>query len=168
MALRQQIEQDLRHRGSAIMQSLSLFDSPDALENSPQQDTQAASSWTVWLITSCMGISNPELRCPSDRFPYRTSWVCVHCKWECAEREMEWMELEDRHQFTPQRPVAGLVTIFHKRTRREQCLDDGPTSIKRRRRDPAFQQVNATQQPTQSKTKLKCMLEKEIPYARVV
>ncbi|CAE7567214.1 GIP, partial [Symbiodinium necroappetens] len=54
--------------------------------------------------------------------------------------------IQDQHQFIPHGPVAGLITIFQNRTIEEAA------------------RVHATQQPTESKTKRKRMLEKEIPY----
>ena len=106
----------------------------------------------------------PEPRYPSDHFPYRTSWVYVHGKWECTEKEVRWVDLEDQHQFIPHGPVAGLITIFQSRTRKDQCLDDVPANIKRRKTLGKAASVHAVHQPTESKTKLKRMLEKEIPY----
>ncbi|CAE7911421.1 RE1, partial [Symbiodinium necroappetens] len=57
-----------------------------------------------------------------------------------------------------------LITIFQSRTRQDHCLDDVPASLKRRKRMTESAPVHAVHQPTQSKTKLKRMLEKEIPY----
>ena len=79
----------------------------------------------------------PEPRYPSERFPYRSSWVYVQGQWECCEKEVNWMELEDQHQFIPNGPVAGLIAVFQNRTRREHCLDDVPANIKRRRKEPS-------------------------------
>ena len=110
---------------------------------------------------------SPEPRYPSERFPFRSSWVYAHGQWECCEKEVKWMDLEDQHQFIPNGPVAALITVFQSKTRREQCLDDVPVNIKRRRKDPQVHQVNAVTPNTQSKTKLKRMLEKEIPYASI-
>ena len=80
---------------------------------------------------------------------------------------MRWAELEDQHQFIPQGPVAGLITIFQSSARKAHCLDDVPASLKRRKRMTESAPVHAVQQPTESKTKLKRMLEKEIPYSNI-
>ena len=59
-----------------------------------------------------------------------------------------------------------MNTILHNRTRREQCLADVPANIKRCRRGPAPQQVNAAQQP-KAKRSLSACWKKEIPYASI-
>ena len=109
----------------------------------------------------------PEPRYPGERFPYRTSWVWANGSWERIENEVKWIDLEDQHQFIPQGPMAGLITIFQSRTRRDQCLDDVPFGVKRRKKEQPPEQINVTQGNTQSKTKLKRMLEKEIPHASI-
>ncbi|CAE7195067.1 RE1 [Symbiodinium sp. CCMP2592] len=118
-------------------------------------------SYKAWAFRT------PEPRYPGERFPYRTSWVHVDGRWECVENEVKWMELEDQHQFIPQAPVAGLITIFRNRTRKDAALDDVPLSVKRRRQQPPSQQVHVANVGSQSKTKLKRMLEKEIPYVTI-
>ena len=35
----------------------------------------------------------PEPRYPGEHFPFRTSWVYAHGKWECAEHEVRWAAL---------------------------------------------------------------------------
>ena len=109
----------------------------------------------------------PEPRYPGERFPYRTSWVWANGSWERIENAVKWIDLEDQHQFIPQGPMAGLITIFQSRTRRDQCLDDVPFGVKRRKKEQPPEQINVTQGNTQSKTKLKRMLEKEIPHASI-
>ncbi|CAE6970895.1 RE1 [Symbiodinium sp. CCMP2592] len=118
-------------------------------------------SYKAWAFRT------PEPRYPGERFPFRTSWVHVNGHWECVENEVKWMELEDQHQFIPQAPVAGLITIFRNRTRKDVVLDDVPLSVKRRKQQSPPQQVHVANAGSQSKTKLKRMLEKEIPYANI-
>ena len=110
---------------------------------------------------------SPESRYPAQRFPWRTSWGFVGGEWKCLESEVKWMELEDHHQFIPGGPASILITIFQSRTRKDACLDDVPVSVKRRKAQPDPHPVNAVQHSgnqTQSKTKLKRMMEKEIPF----
>ena len=116
-------------------------------------------SHRVWAFRT------PDPRYPGERFPFRTSWGYRQGRWICFEREVKWRELEDHHQFVPEGPVAGMVTIFQSRTRRESCVDDVPATLKRRKGEPVANQVNAVyQQKTTSKNKLKRMMEKEVPY----
>ncbi|CAE7707379.1 RE1 [Symbiodinium sp. CCMP2592] len=116
-------------------------------------------SHKVWAFRS------PEPRYPGERFPYRTTWACHQGQWKCLEKEVKWAELEDHHQFIPGGPAAGLITIFQSRTRKEMCLDDVPQNVKRQKRQVGEAPVHAVSfKKTESKTKLKRMMEKEIPY----
>ena len=63
-----------------------------------------------------------------------------------------------------------MITVFQSRTRREQCLDDVPAHVKRRRGDPASDHmvhVATTRDKPQSQNKLRRMMEKEIPYEMI-
>ncbi|CAE7260901.1 RE1 [Symbiodinium sp. KB8] len=116
-------------------------------------------SHKVWAFRS------PEPRYSSDRFPYRTSWACHQGQWTCLEREVKWADLDDQHQFIPGGPAAGLITIFQSRTRKEMCLDDVPFRVKRQKRQEGEAHVHAVAfNKTESKTKMKRMMEKEIHY----
>ena len=118
-------------------------------------------SYKAWAFRS------PEPRYSSERFPWRTSWACINGEWRCLENEVKWLELQDCHQFVPQGPASILITIFQNRTRKEMCLDDVPHDVKRRKAQPQPHQTHAVYQgkkQTQSQTKLKRMMEKEIPY----
>ena len=78
---------------------------------------------------------------------------------------MKWADLDDQHQFIPGGPTAGLITIFQSRTRKEMCLDDVPFRVKRQKRQEGEAHVHAVGfDKTESKTKMKRMMEKEIPY----
>ena len=118
-------------------------------------------SYKAWAFRS------PEPRYSSERFPWRTSWACINGECRCLENEVKWLELQDCHQFIPQGPASILITIFQNRTRKEVCLDDVPHDVKRRRAQPQPHQTHAVyhgKKQTQSQTKLKRMMEKEIPY----
>ena len=119
-------------------------------------------SHKVWSFRS------PEPEYESHKFPFRTSWVYREGKWECLERQVKWLELEQQHQFIPNGPAAGLITIFENRNRKEVCLDDVPMGVKRRKATSSDAHVHAVyQKATQSKNKLKKMMEKEIPFDKI-
>ena len=81
------------------------------------------------------------------------------------EREVEWADLEDQHQFIPGGPAAGLITIFQSRTRNEMWLDDVPYRVNRQKRHDREAPVHAVSfKKTESKTNMKRMMEKEIPF----
>ena len=108
-----------------------------------------------------------EPRYPAERFPWRTTWGYISGEWQQLETEVKWRDLDDCHQFIPNGPAGILITVFQSRTRKETCLDDVPHHVKRRRTPGPPQQVHATCHgvgKTQSKTKLKRMMEKEIPF----
>ena len=108
-----------------------------------------------------------EPRYQAERFPWRTTCGQVGGEWKCLESEVKWMDLQDHHQFVPGGPANILITVFQNRTRREGCLGDVPVSVKRRKPSEQVQPVNSVIQgkpKTQSKTKLKRMMEKEIPF----
>ena len=110
---------------------------------------------------------SPESRYSAERFPWRTSWGFIGGEWKRLEFEVKWMELEDHHQFIPGGPASILITVFQSRTRKDACLDDVPTSVKRRKAGQAPHPTHAVvhgSNKTQSKNKLKRMMEKEIPF----
>ena len=98
------------------------------------------------------------------RYPYGSSWGYVNGQWKCLEREVVWTSLEDPHAVIKEGPVAMLLTVFRSRTRKDVCREDVPVSMKKRRE----QQVHAVETAgPRSKTKLRRMMEKEIPYDKI-
>ena len=113
----------------------------------------------------------PESRHAPEKFPFRTSWGYVDGQWERLEHEVRWIDLPDHHQFIDKGPVSMLITIFQSRTRKDSCLDDVPISVKRRKGEAqGSHMVNAVVQgksKTTSQTKLRRMMEKEIPFEMI-
>ena len=120
------------------------------------------------LVThKAWAMRTPESRHEGYRYPYRSTWARINGEWRRLEKEVKWAELENPHDFIPNGPAAILVSVFQGRTRRELCLEDVPVGIKRRKEEEEAQ-VNAVEQKGGvAKTKLKRMLEKEIPYDRI-
>ena len=115
---------------------------------------------TAWAMRT------PESRHEGYRYPYRSTWGRVDGEWRRLEKEVKWMELDSPHELIPNGPAAILVTVFQGRTRRELCLEDVPLGFKRRKEDEA-QVHTVSNEKGVAKTKLKRMLEKEIPYDRI-
>ena len=119
------------------------------------------------LVThKAWAMRTPESRHEGYRYPYRSTWAKVEGEWRCLEKEVKWMELDNPHEIIPNGPAAILVTVFQGRTRREMCLEDVPLGFKRRKEDEAQVHTVALEKGV-AKTKLKRMLEKEIPYERI-
>ena len=118
------------------------------------------------LVThKAWAMRTPESQHEGYRYPYRFTWARVDGEWRRLEKEVKWAELENPHALIPNGPAAILVSVFQGRTRRELCLEDVPVGIKRRKEDAKVHAV-ATGSGV-AKTKLKRMLEKEIPYDRI-
>ena len=107
-------------------------------------------------------------------FPYDLLGVIltVSGQWKRLEHEVKWQKLEDCHQFIPEGPASMLVTVFQTRTRRESCLDDVPASVKRRKgvgsqAHAVEAVVQGKSHKTKSQTKLRRMMEKEMPFEMI-
>ena len=118
----------------------------------------------VLVSSRAWAFRTPEPRFEAHRLPYRTTWAYVKGSWECVEREEQWINLTDPHALIPGGPVPLLITIFRGRTRKDMSLDDVPHAIKKRREN----QVHSVQtNENKSKTKLRRMMEKEIPFEKI-
>ena len=109
----------------------------------------------------------PEPKHDGQRYPFRSTWGFVHGSWKLLEGEVKWGELEDPHAIIPEGPAASLVTVFQGRVRKGACLDDLLGSIKRRKGQAVNQVCTFAPAKSASKTKLRRMMVKEIPYEKI-
>ena len=91
-------------------------------------------------------------------FPFRTTWILLGGKWRLAEEEVRWGKLEDPQEMIPGGPAEIVITVFHSKTRKQECLDDMPEVIKRQRVDVFL---------SLSKRKAQRALDKEVPYNKI-
>ena len=140
----------------------------DIVKAAMQVGWQTGSSGNPCLVSrNAWAYRTPEPKLDANRFPYRTSWGYLQGKWKCLEKEINWTDLKDPHEIIPNGPTGILVTQFHGYSRKERFLDDLPPNWKKPRVEtPAEVHVVGHDKVT-SKTKLKRMMEKEIPYDRI-
>ena len=96
-------------------------------------------------------LSGPE-------FTFRSSWVLVNGRWFLLEDDVRWAQLENPQDVLPGGPTEVLITRFKTKSRKQQCLDSVPESVKQKRA-----KVHETFM-TASKRKAQKALDKEIPY----
>ena len=113
----------------------------------------------------------PEGKGDAGTVPLRTTWAYDGQEWKQLENEVRWAELSDPHAFLPEGAGNVLVTRFSSRSRKDTCLEDVPVQIKKQRTERETVMCADVcvvgHDHVKSKTKLRRMMEKEIPYERI-
>ena len=135
-------------------------------QESPTEDPMEVEQlpFAVLISRKAWACRTTEPKFEGIRYPYRSSWGYVGGQWKSLEKEVAWTSLEDPHAVIEGGPVAVLLTVFRSRTRKEICQEDVPVAMRKRKE----QRVHAVQtEGMKSKTKLRRMMEKEIPFEKI-
>ena len=131
--------------------------------------------WNIDDVVNPVLVSNitwsyrtPEPKYDGSRYPFCTTWGFMNGVWKRLGNEVKWGEPEDPHAAIPDGPAGGLVTMFMGRVRKEVVLDDVPSALKRpKTREDSNPVCSVFPGKTESKAKLRRMIEKEIPYEKI-
>ena len=122
----------------------------------------------VLVSHKAWALRTPDGRGDASTFPFRSTWAFRDGVWKQLENEVRWGELSDPHAYLTEGAASVLVTRFQTRSRKQSCLEDVPGQIKRQKKREGPQNVFVVgHDSVKSKTKLRRMLEKEIPFDRI-